>query len=102
MHEFALPDAFQRTPREDAARLGGVLEAGLAWAMRVCGAAVTLAGAALAARRGPLGQFLRSPVVVLAGVVLITQHWAAGVALGAVAVAVAVVSGRALRRPPPA
>jgi hypothetical protein len=96
MHRFNL-DAFEGPPRKDAARLGSVLEAGLSWAMRVCGAAVTLLGATLAARRPSLTQELSSAVVILAGVVLISQHWAAGVALGVVAVAY--VLGIAWRRP---
>jgi hypothetical protein len=96
MHKFNL-DAFEGPPREDAAILGSVFEAGLSWAMRVCGAAVTLLGATLAARRASLAQGLSSAVVILAGVVLISQHWAAGIALGVVAVAY--VFGIAWRRP---
>jgi hypothetical protein len=96
MHKLNL-DAFEEPPREDAARLGSVLEAGLSWAMRVCGAAVTVLGAALAARGQSLTQGLSSAVVILAGVVLISQHWAAGVALGVVAVAY--VLGIPWRRP---
>jgi hypothetical protein len=98
MHPFQLPAAFENPPREDAERLGAVLEAGLTWAMRACGAVVTIVGAALAARHGSLAQALRSAVVVLAGVVLISQHWAAGIALGVVAIAAVV--GMALRRQP--
>lgn len=92
--------AFEMPPGEDAARLGSVLEAALSWAMRACGAVVTLLGAALAMRRGSPAQALSSAVVVLAGVVLISQHWAAGIALGVVALAVVV--GMTLRRPSPA
>jgi hypothetical protein len=92
-----LPRAFLSPPREDAAFLGGVLEAALSWAMRACGAAITIVGAALATRRNSLAQSLSSAIVVLAGVALISQHWAAGIALGVVAVAF--VLGIALRRP---
>jgi len=92
--------AYEKPPREDAARLGSVLDAALNWTMRVSGAVVTLLGAALAVRRGSLDQTLSSAVVVLAGVVLITQHWAAGIALAVVAVAFVV--GMTLHRQPPA
>jgi hypothetical protein len=51
----------------------------------------------MAARGQSLTQGLSSAVVILAGVVLISQHWAAGVALGVVAVAY--VLGIAWRRP---
>jgi len=90
MHEFKLPDAFEQPPREDAARLGGVLASGLNWAMQVCGTILTVLGASLAIRRGPIARVLGSVVVVLAGAVLITQHWGAGIALGVVAVAIVV------------
>jgi hypothetical protein len=89
--------AFEMPPGEDAARLGAVLEAALSWAMRACGAVVTILGAALAVGRGSPGRALSSAVVVLAGVVLISQHWASGIALGVVALAVVV--GMTLRRP---
>jgi hypothetical protein len=97
MHDFKLPDAFERPPREDAARLGAVLETGLNWALRVCGAVVTILGASLAVRGGSVQEVLGSVVVILAGAVLITQHWAAGIALGVVGVAI--VIGLALNRP---
>jgi phage shock protein PspC (stress-responsive transcriptional regulator) len=98
MHKFSL-EAFERPPREDAAHLGSVLEAGLSWTMRVCGVLVTILGAALAVRRSTLGQAFSSVVVLLAGVVLISQHWAASIPLGVGLVAFVV--GTALRRRPP-
>jgi hypothetical protein len=98
-HAFKLPDAFDSPPGGDAPRLGGVLESGLSYAMRVCGIVATLLGACLALRRGTLEQLLGCVVLVLAGTVLITQHWAAGLALGIVAVALVV--GLVLRRARP-
>jgi hypothetical protein len=98
MHKFELSDAFREPPREDAARLGGVLEAGLAWAMKVCGTVLTLVGSALAFRRAGPVWLLASLTAILAGVVLITQHWAAGIALAAVGIGVVV--GAALERMP--
>jgi len=91
-HEFKLPDAFDRPPGEEAARLGGVLEAALAWAMKVCGTVLTLIGSALAFRRAGPVWLLASLTAVLAGVVLITQHWAAGIALAAVGVGVVIAA----------
>jgi hypothetical protein len=89
MHPFQLPDAFQGPPRADAARLGAVLEAGLSWAMRVCGLVVTLLAVALAVGGTSPGQVLRSTALALAGAILITQHWVAVVALAGVGVAAA-------------
>jgi len=91
-HPFELPDAFE-PPREDAARLGNVLEAGLTWAMRVCGTVVVLVGAALAARRGRAGASVGNVVMVLAGGLLLTPSWPAVVALAAVGVAAALGTG---------
>jgi hypothetical protein len=96
MHPFKLPDAFDKPPSPDSARLGGVLESALSWAMRASGAVVTILGAALTLRRNSVAQVLSSVVVILAGAVLITQHWAAGVALGVVGVAA--VFAMSLRR----
>lgn len=92
-HPFQLPDAFESPPREDAVRLGGVLEAGLTWALRVCGTVVVLLGAALAARRGRAGASLGSVVMVLAGGLLLTPSWPAVVAIAAVGAAAALGSG---------
>lgn len=89
MHPFALPDAFENPPRADASHLGAVLESGLAWAMRVCGLVVLLLAAGLALRSGSLAGALRSVVVALAGAILVTQHWAAAIALAVVGLAAA-------------
>lgn len=95
MHPFQLPDAFEYPPRPDAPRLGAVLDAGLAWAMRACGVVVILLGAAFAVRAAAPTQALPSIVLVLAGAILVTQHWAAAVALAVVGAAAAGIAWRA-------
>jgi hypothetical protein len=97
-YPFKLPDALDGLPRPDAARLGSVLEGGLGYAMRVSGAVLTVLGACLAIGRRSLEPLLGCVVVILAGAVLITQHWAAGIALG---IAVLAAAGLALRQSAP-
>src|SRR4051794_35267577 len=79
MHKFKLPDAFERAPRPDAAELGAVMDRGLSRALKACGTMVLVVGAALAMRRDSSANLLGSVVVVLTGVAMVSQHWAAGI-----------------------
>jgi hypothetical protein len=92
MHPFSLPEAFNDPPSQHAAQYGAVFDSALNWAMRVCGAALTILGAALAIHPRSVEQVLGSCVIVLGGIVLVTQHWAAGIALGVVAISIVVAS----------
>jgi hypothetical protein len=100
-------EAFEGPPRtpepHDAARLGALFDTALAWAMRVCGAvlAVVAAGAGLghAAARGRAESLLGCLVALLAGALLVTQHWGAAAAVAALAAAVVALR---FARPAPA
>jgi hypothetical protein len=102
-----IEEAYEGPPRgplpADPAHLGALFDAALAWAMRVCGAvlAVMAAGVGLghAVAGGRAEGLLGCLVTLLAGALLVTQHWGAAVAVALLAAAV--VALRFARPAPP-
>jgi len=80
-----IQEAYQGPPLNgrsaEPMQLGAYFDAGLSWAMRVCGSVVILVGAAMVPWRTGVERQLPCIVLVLAGAVLITQHWAAAIAV---------------------
>ena len=78
-------------PPPDPAHLGALFDAALAWAVHVCGAVLAVVAAGLAVRhavaRDPAEDLLGPLAVLLAGSVLVTQHWGAAVAVAVLGIA---------------
>jgi len=83
------------SPPADPAHLGALLDSALAWAMRVCGAVLAIVAAGLGVRhavaRGPAEDLLGPLAVLLAGSLLVTQHWGSAAAVAVLAVATVAV-----------
>jgi hypothetical protein len=87
----------------DPAHLGALLDAALDWSLRVCGGVLVILAAGLgvghAVARGRDESLLGCLAILLAGALLLSQHWA--VALAISLLGAAVVAVRWVRRAPP-
>jgi hypothetical protein len=102
-----ITDAFDGPPLgqlpPDPAHLGALLDAAMACTMRVCGAILVVVAAGLSVRhtvaRAPTENLLGPLSLLLAGSVLVTQHW--GAAAAAAPLAIAAVAVRFARQDEP-
>jgi hypothetical protein len=87
----------------DIEHLGGLFESALLWAMRICGGVLVVVAAGVGlghvVARGRAESLLGCLVALLAGALMVTQHWGAAVAVAVVAVAIVALR---FARPPAA